>query len=246
MPDNAQSHPTGPRGATGFGAAPLAQTRAAAAAMRRLTGLLLSQEQPHAAADEMLTKFAEWERELTLSAPRDSAPRLGDAGADTQRIYLDHAFDVGAFNPCFPEYRFDLLEDDSAGGSVTFGLPYAGPPGLVHGGFLAVFVDCVVQHQNCARGPAGKTRSLTMTYRRPTPLGVELRFEIDRSVGERDIESTVRLMHADAVVCSGTVAAVALPTSALPGAGHAPRRTVDVADQPPAQAISSPRGSNGE
>ena len=35
-------------------------------------------------------------------------------------MYLDHAFDVGAYNPCFPEYTFDHLDDETASGRVTF------------------------------------------------------------------------------------------------------------------------------
>ncbi|WP_024804272.1 hypothetical protein [Nocardia sp. BMG51109] len=231
MPHTGQSNPSG--GGTGFGAPPLAQTRAAADAMRRLTGLLLSLEQPHAAVDDMLARFTDWERDLTAAAPPDSAPRIGPAGTDTQRVYLDHAFDIGAFNPCFPEYRFDHVDPEKAHGTVTFPLPYEGPPGLVHGGFLAVFFDCVVQHQNCAAGLAGKTRTLTVTYRRPTPLLTELRFDITRSVGESGIDSTARLLRDDKVLCIGQANAVAMQPTALPGTRFGARRTTEIADRPP-------------
>ncbi len=60
-----------------FGEAPLAQTVAAAGAMRRLSSLLLSLEHPHPTVDAMLAKFAEWESELAAAAPPDSAPRIG-------------------------------------------------------------------------------------------------------------------------------------------------------------------------
>ena len=89
-------------------------------------------------------------------------------------MYLDHAFDVGAYNPCFPEYNFDHLDADTASGRVTFPVVYEGPPGLVNGGFLAVFFDCITQHQSCAAERTGKTRSLTVTFRRPTPILTEL------------------------------------------------------------------------
>ena len=56
-----------------FGEAPLAQTVAAAAAMRRLSSLLLSLEHSHPAVDAMLSKFTEWEidgrRRYRLAAP---------------------------------------------------------------------------------------------------------------------------------------------------------------------------------
>lgn len=225
MPQNGQSSRPGPEGGSGFGAQPLAQTVAAAAAIRRLTGLLLSLERPHAAVDDLLARLPDWEAALAAAAPADDSPRVGAAAAETQRIYLDHAYHIGSFNPCFPEYRFDRVDAETASGRVTFPLPYEGPPGLVHGGFLGVFFDCVTQQQNCAAGLAGKTRSLTVTYRRPTPLLTELRFDIQRSVGDRGIDSTARLMLDDTVLCTGAVTAVAAPPSALAGTRYGRRRT---------------------
>src|ERR1700742_1364088 len=102
---------------TAFGEAPLAQTVAAAAAIRRLSSLLLAQEHPHPTVEAMLAKFPEWERELSATAPADNAPRINEVPNDTRRIYLNHATDIGAYNPSFPEYRFDHLDAESAGGS---------------------------------------------------------------------------------------------------------------------------------
>jgi hypothetical protein len=188
-----------------FGEAPLAQTVAAAAAIRRLSSLLLAQEHPHPAVDAMLAKFAEWEPELAATAPADNAPRINEVPDDTRRVYLNHATDIGAYNPSFPEYRFDHLGADKAGGSVVFPLVYEGPPGLVHGGFLAVFFDSVMQHHNCVTGLSGKTRSLAVTFRWPTPILTELRFDIVRSQVERGITSTARLLADEDVLCTGEV-----------------------------------------
>lgn len=210
----------GPR----FGAAPLAQTVAAAGAMRRLSSLLLSLEQAHPAVDSMLAKFAEWESELAASAPRDNAPRIGEIPDDPRRVYLNHATDIGAYNPCFPEYRFDHLDADSATGRVCFPLAYEGPPGLVHGGFLGVFFDCVIQHHNCVTGLSGKTRALAVTFRRPTPLLSELRFDIARSEIERGIISTARLLLDDEMLCTGEVTTLASTPDKLAGARFGRRR----------------------
>ncbi|OBK13943.1 hypothetical protein [Mycobacterium asiaticum] len=188
-----------------FGEAPLAQTVAAAGAIRRLSSLLLSLENAHPTVDAMLAQFAVWEGELAAAAPADLTPRIGDRHTDAGRVYLDHATDIGAFNPCFPEYRFDRLDADTAAGWVTFPLVYEGPPGLVNGGFLGVFFDCVVQHQNCVIGLSGKTRSLTVTFRRPTPILTELRFDIARGQTERGITSTARLLLGEEVLCIGEV-----------------------------------------
>jgi hypothetical protein len=186
-----------------FGEQPLPQTVAAAAALRRLTGLLLSLEHEHPTVDAMVAQIAEWERELAPAAPSDPTPRIGPQGTEHQRVYLDHAFDIGAYNPCFPEYSFDHLDADTASGRVTFPVVYEGPPGLVNGGFLAVFFDCVTQHQSCASGRTGKTRSLTVTFRRPTPVLVEMGFDVVRAETDGRVTSTARLLHGDEVLCIG-------------------------------------------
>ena len=207
-----------------FGEATLPQTVAAASAMRRLSSLLLSLEHAHPAVDDMLAKFADWESELAAAAPTDSAPRIGEIADDPRRVYLNHATDIGAYNPSFPEYRFDRLDSDKAGGRVCFPLVYEGPPGLVHGGFLGVFFDCVIQHHNCVTGLSGKTRSLVITFRRPTPVLTELRFDIDRSQVERGIASTARLLLDDEVLCTGEVNTLASPPEKLTGFKFGRRR----------------------
>jgi len=206
-----------------YGEQPLAQTVAAAGALRRLTGMLLFLEHEHPIVDAMLAQFADWERELAGVVPVDPTPRIG-AGGDEKRVYLDHAFDVGAYNPCFPEYRFTQLDSEKALGRVDFPLIYEGPPGLVHGGFLGVFFDCVIQHHNCVTGLSGKTRSLAVTFRRPTPLLTELGFDITRSKGERGITSTARLLLDDEVLCTGEVDTLASRPEKLAGSRFGKRR----------------------
>jgi hypothetical protein len=186
-----------------YGEQPLAQTVAAAGAIRRLTGLLLTLEHEHPTVDAIVAQVAEWERELAAAVPADLTPRLGPTSTDDQRVYLDHAFDIGAYNPGFPEYTFEHLGEDNARGHVTFPLVFEGPPGLVNGGFLAVFFDCVTQHQSCAIGRTGKTRSLTVRYRRPTPILTELAFDIVRVESDGRVTSTARLLLGDEVLCIG-------------------------------------------
>ena len=206
-----------------YGEQPLAQTVAAAGALRRLTELLLSLEHEHPTVDAMLAQFADWERELAPAVPPDLTPRIGDGGEE-KRVYLDHAFDVGAYNPCFPEYAFDHLDRETASGRVTFPVVYEGPPGLVNGGFLAVFFDCITQHQSCAAARTGKTRSLTVTFRRPTPVLTDLRFDIDRVEDEGRVTSTARLLLGDEVLCIGELKTVANSPNKLTGFQFGRRR----------------------
>jgi hypothetical protein len=192
-----------------YGERPLPQTVAAAGALRRLAGLLLAQEYEHPAVDAMLAVLKGWETELAAAAPADLTPRIGPQAGDTQRVYLDHAFDIGAYNPCFPEYVFDHLDGETASGRVTFPVVFEGPPGLVNGGFLGVFFDCVTQHQSCASGRTGKTRSLTVTYRRPTPILVELDFDVVRTESDGRVTSTARLLRDGEVLCVGELSTAA-------------------------------------
>jgi hypothetical protein len=210
----------GPR----FGEEPLTQTVAAASAIRRLSALLLSLEREHATVDAIVAQLGEWERELLAAVPADSAPRIGIDDSGARRVYLDHATDIGAFNPCFPEYRFDHRDAEAASGRVTFPLVYEGPPGLVHGGFVAVFFDCVIQHHSCLAGLSGKTRSLNVTFRRPTPILTELRFDIARSEVDRGIASTARLLLDDEVLSIGEVATSAQAADKLAGYRFGKRR----------------------
>jgi hypothetical protein len=210
-----------------FGEAPLPQTVAAAGAIRRLGSLLLSLEHAHPTVDAIVAQISDWEHELSAAVPPDSAPRISFDESDedgSRRVYLDHATDIGAFNPCFPEYRFDHLDAETAFGQATFPLVYEGPPGLVHGGFLAVFFDCVIQHQNCLVGLSGKTRSLNVAFRRPTPVLTELRFDITRSEVERGITSTARLLLDDEVLCIGEVNTLAQTPDKLTGFRFGKRR----------------------
>ncbi|MGA8545970.1 MAG: hypothetical protein WB785_12020 [Mycobacterium sp.] len=210
-----------------LGEAPLAQTVAAASAIRRLSSLLLSLEHAHPTVDAIVAQISEWERELGTAVPPDSTPRIGSDDSDesgSRRVYLDHATDIGGFNPCFPEYRFEHLDTDTASGQVTFPLVYEGPPGLVHGGFLAVFFDCVIQHQNCLTGLSGKTRSLQVTFRRPTPVLTDLRFDIARSAVGRGITSTARLLLDDEVLSIGEVNTLAQAPDKLTGFRFGKRR----------------------
>jgi acyl-coenzyme A thioesterase PaaI-like protein len=60
---------------------------------------------------------------------------------------------------------------------VTFGSAYEGPPGSLHGGFVAATFDEVLGFVQSLGGNPGMTGTLTIRYRRPTPLHTELIIE---------------------------------------------------------------------
>ncbi len=205
-----------------FGEAPLAETVELAERLRRVAGLVLSTEAPSAAVRGLSTRLAQAERELAAGVPPSPRPRVGADVDGDGRVYLDHSRHVGAFNPAFPCYEI-RVDGDHAEGEVEFPVLYEGPPGVVHGGFLAVFFDSVIQHHNCDLGVAGKTTRLEVRYRRPTPLATPLRFEIERATHDDRIESTARLLRDDLVCAEAGMGAIAGHRDALPPVS--PRRS---------------------
>jgi hypothetical protein len=205
-----------------FGADPLPQSRRVASLLRRVTSLTLALEAEDDEVEHLIADLERHERELRQRVRADATPRVGDASSGPGRIYLDHAFDIGAYNPCVPEYTIEV-DGDRASGSVSFPIAYEGPPGCVHGGFLALFFDCVVQHQNCQLGLAGKTTSLQLGFRRPAPLLTELTFLLEREVNGDRIHSVGTLSAGEKVVCQAEVDAIAGVRANLPEVS--PRRT---------------------
>ena len=198
-----------------FGVAPLPRSAAAARRLRRVTDLVLSLEADDGELDHLVADLRAAEARLAALVPPDARPRVGRAAASDGRVYLDHSRDVGAFNPSFPEYDI-AVDGDRAAGTITFPVAFEGPPGIVHGGFLAVFFDCVMQHHSCDVGVAGKSTALALRYRRPTPLLTELRFELTREVDDHRITSTGRLEAGGELLCEAEMRAVVGDRASLP------------------------------
>jgi hypothetical protein len=62
-------------------------------------------------------------------------------------------------------------------GRATFDYPYEGPPTCVHGGVIAELFDELLGAANIVAGQAAMTGTLTVRYRRPTPLMAPLDLE---------------------------------------------------------------------
>jgi acyl-coenzyme A thioesterase PaaI-like protein len=94
---------------------------------------------------------------------------------------------IGPANPAAPPMLVRMCEDGSVVGEVTMRAIHEGPPGAVHGGWVAALLDQLLGHANAAVGVGGMTAELTVRYRRPTPYGVplEVRARSDRVDGRR-------------------------------------------------------------
>jgi hypothetical protein len=194
-----------------FGERALPEQERFAREIRELCSAVLGMEHPDPALDDVTRALIE-ARELI--GPADPRPRVGDR-ADG-RVYLDHGRDVGTFNPMVPTYQISVDGPRRATGTVRFPLCYEGPPGCVHGGFLAVFADCVVQHHNCAVGLTGKTRGIELRYRRPTPVLTDLAFEISRTVEDGSVLSEMLLTRDGDLLCAASTSAICGDRENLP------------------------------
>jgi hypothetical protein len=204
-----------------FGVTPLPEVVQLAHELRDLTSAVLALETAPAELRALTEQIRAAREQLARDLPSDLAPRIGPDPDPGQRAYMDHSRDVGEFNPCFPLYSLSCA-NDRADGEVEFPLCYEGPPGIVHGGFLALFFDCALQQLNCDLGLAGRTTNLTMRYRRPTPLLTPLRVTATRTVEGDRIHSQAELYLDGELLCGVEMSAVKGNRAALPAVS--PRR----------------------
>jgi acyl-coenzyme A thioesterase PaaI-like protein len=102
---------------------------------------------------------------------------------------------VGEHNPIAPPVEVKR-DGETVLGRVNLGAAYEGPPGYVHGAIIAGIFDMLLGMANLASGNPGMTGTLTVRYRKPTPLHTDLSFEAktDRREGRKII--AVGTLHA--------------------------------------------------
>jgi acyl-coenzyme A thioesterase PaaI-like protein len=108
------------------------------------------------------------------------------ANAGDTHAFFDRSPLIGSANPLAVPIRV-WVDGEVVRGAVTFGAAYEGPPGCVHGGFLAASFDEILGMTQSLGGSPGMTGTLTIRYRKPTPLHVDLSFEgrLDRVEGRK-------------------------------------------------------------
>jgi acyl-coenzyme A thioesterase PaaI-like protein len=100
--------------------------------------------------------------------------------------YLPRSPVVGEASPLSPRFDWQTA-DGGVEAHGRFGAAYEGPPGFVHGGWIACAFDEVLGIANIEAGHPGMTARLTVHYRKPTPLFQDLTFRarVDRVEGRR-------------------------------------------------------------
>jgi acyl-coenzyme A thioesterase PaaI-like protein len=98
------------------------------------------------------------------------------SGVGHGETFFDWSPVLGLSNPLAPPMHL-AVQGETVVALTRFGSAYEGPPGCVHGGFVAAAFDDVLGLTQSLSGQMGMTGTLTVRYRRPTPLYAELRFE---------------------------------------------------------------------
>jgi acyl-coenzyme A thioesterase PaaI-like protein len=163
-----------------------AQKRRLAAAMRLVIERLVESNAPEnelAAAADGLERYAEHlaahPRLRRLEGFAETATS-GDVAA-----FFDQSPVIGLSNPLAPPISVRRTGDLTAEAHARFGAAYEGPPGCVHGGWVAASFDEVLGFVQSLAGSPGFTGTLTVRYRKPTPLHTDLRFEVRVTGTER-------------------------------------------------------------
>ncbi len=176
-----------------------AEKRRLAGALRRLISLCVTTDAPEAVLAEV-TRGVEVARERLEAHPKrtfqdgfSSCQSLDDFAVFTDRATL-----VGECNPYSPPMTLHF-DGEMAVATVTFGPPFEGAPGLVHGGLVAAAFDQLFGYLQVRLKKASMTGLLTVRYKRPTPFQTELRLEahLDRSEGRRHHVKARLLAHGE-------------------------------------------------
>jgi hypothetical protein len=138
-----------------------------------------------------------------------AGPRLVDSSDGLRRTsrdrdhgdYLPRSPIVGESSPLAPPIAWEW-QPPKIIGRVVFGAAYEGPPSYVHGGVIALAFDEMLGMANIASAHPGMTGTLTVRYRRPTPLYREVVFEawVVKVEGRRI--ATAGTLSCDDVLCA--------------------------------------------
>lgn len=96
--------------------------------------------------------------------------------AEGRHGFIDYSPFIGVLNPLAPPIMVQVNDDGNVIATCTYGAAYEGPPGCLHGGFIAAGFDEVLGFAQAHSGKSGMTGKLSISYRSPTPLFREVRY----------------------------------------------------------------------
>lgn len=157
--------------------------------------------------------------DLGETAATTSFARTWAVGADGGPVPR-HPLGTGACG-VFPPFTWEERPGGLAA-EVCFGPAFEGPPGTVHGGFVAAAFDIVVSAAATAGLGHAVTRTLALRYLRPSPLDEALRFEVE--VGERagrlaEVRAKLRVVADGRLTAKATAQFASVPRARFGRAG---------------------------
>ena len=145
-----------------------------AAAVRRIADLSVGRplgEEARSSAAEALERVAD---ELEAAAGPGKAPRGQPDQTGHPQDFFRTSPVIGYGNPVSPPVDVWAVQGDGdlleLRGRAFYGYAYEGPPTCVHGGVIAELFDELLGAVNILTRTAGMTGTLTVRYRKPTPL----------------------------------------------------------------------------
>ncbi|HSO97070.1 MAG TPA: PaaI family thioesterase [Acidimicrobiia bacterium] len=138
---------------------------------------------------------------VALTPDPSGAPTLPRRAERRHEDYLPRSPLVGALHPGAPPLTWEF-RDERFVGHGTLGAAFEGPPGYVHGGWVALMFDEALGIANVTSGHPGMTARLTVRYRRPTPLRTPLRLEAWTRERDGRRISTTGTLHAGDQLCA--------------------------------------------
>jgi len=164
-----------------------------AAALRRLIDRFVGTTAPPSEFGDMAAQLEELAGRLE-GYEQDTLFRLSSGSPGAEGI-TPFSPTTGRLHPFSPPVRLTVV-GPHVEGVVTFGAAFEGPPGHVHGGFVAAVLDELLGMTTAVQQLAGMTGRLTVRYRKPTPLHTELRVvsEVKRVDGRKiHVEGRIEL-----------------------------------------------------
>jgi acyl-coenzyme A thioesterase PaaI-like protein len=152
-----------------------ARHRVAASARRLVDAVLTTVDATDDDLDATAAAVDELASRLLAGSPAGAGPPE-DPRPRRHSDFVPRSPLVGPVNPVSPPFEWEV-RDGRVHARGVFTAAYEGPPGYVHGGWVALAFDEMLGLANVAGGRGGLTGRLTVRYRRPTPLRRELRME---------------------------------------------------------------------
>ncbi|MFT6274433.1 MAG: hypothetical protein ACJAZ0_000522 [Halioglobus sp.] len=191
--------------------------RRVAQALRDLTDVLVTStpptEQLHTIADALEAQaksFSESERIYGILGFTQNGNHGGFGEINHELNAL-----AGMSNPLSPGLNM-WFEGTKAFGSVNFGYAYEGPPGFVHGGYVAAILDQFLGMAQIAGKNPGMTGTLSIRYYNPTPLNIDLKLEATISKVEGRKSFLTGEIYADGIVTASCEGLFIRPSKGLP------------------------------